>query len=138
MSASPCEQVEAFHDGQLAPAEAESFRQHAADCTACVEELVELAQLDAAMGAALERKRRGQSYVCWKVDAFLSRRLKGAERKEFEAHLEGCGRCTEVVRGHWLDEYRAWRERQRFALLMTALFAVACCITLALVLGGGG
>jgi len=43
----PCELVEDFFDGELAPSQAEEFREHAATCANCQRELMVLAQLRA-------------------------------------------------------------------------------------------
>ncbi|MBZ4414973.1 CHAT domain-containing protein [Myxococcus sp. RHSTA-1-4] len=43
--ASPCENVELFVDGELAPEDAESFRQHLPDCMRCQREVADLMQL---------------------------------------------------------------------------------------------
>ena len=49
---SPHDPLQAFVDGELAPAEAEAFRAHLASCVACEKALLEAMQL-AALGQEL-------------------------------------------------------------------------------------
>lgn len=52
----PCEQIERFADGELAPDEAETFRQHLLDCDRCKAELGNLLQLKMMASRHAERQ----------------------------------------------------------------------------------
>lgn len=52
----PCERIERFADGELAPEEAEAFRQHLLDCDRCKAELGNLLQLKMMASSYAERE----------------------------------------------------------------------------------
>src|SRR5262245_33999824 len=52
-----CDDLHAFHDGELAPDAAEAFREHLADCGACQAELRDVMLLDEAVARAARRPR---------------------------------------------------------------------------------